>query len=331
MIHSFHYYACYYALLCLLHHHQQQAASLTIIIDGASTREWNTRDEYQRLVDSSQPGGPDEPVASSRKLAEPPEFFGARRTVPFASGAREPPEEEPLEQQQQQQQERQPGDKVGAHQRDRPRLAKTGRPEADAAGARSLSELMALGDQELDGAPIRHLQERGSTPQKYCGNELIDVLDLVCQGRYYSGEFEPQEAPILIKSKRFAAELEPNTKQVDGGGHRQHVGGAQRRRKLHVTDAQTRETGYGLLSRYINNNNEENENDNNNTNNNNNDDINSNINNNNNNDGDINRSNNVINSRAYRNKTLYRRIRGASRDCCARACHLEELRPYCKP
>lgn len=27
----------------------------------------------------------------------------------------------------------------------------------------------------------------------------------------------------------------------------------------------------------------------------------------------------------------YRRIRGANAECCRRACHIEELRPYCKP
>ena len=63
MLHSIHhYYACYYALLCLLHQ-QQQAASITIIIDGATTNEWATRDEYQRLVDSSQSPGEGRQVA----------------------------------------------------------------------------------------------------------------------------------------------------------------------------------------------------------------------------------------------------------------------------
>lgn len=52
MQHSFHYYACYYALICFLHQ-QPQAASITIIIDGVTTNEWNTRDEYQRLVDQA--------------------------------------------------------------------------------------------------------------------------------------------------------------------------------------------------------------------------------------------------------------------------------------
>lgn len=50
MLHSFHYYACYYALICLLHQ-QQQAASITIIIEGVKTNEWNTQDDYQRLID----------------------------------------------------------------------------------------------------------------------------------------------------------------------------------------------------------------------------------------------------------------------------------------
>lgn len=52
MLHSLQYYACCYALLCLLHQ-QQRAASLTIIIDGATTNEWATQDEYMRMLEAS--------------------------------------------------------------------------------------------------------------------------------------------------------------------------------------------------------------------------------------------------------------------------------------
>lgn len=53
MLHSLQYYACCYALLCLMHQ-QQRAASLTIIIDGATTNEWATQDEYKRMLEASE-------------------------------------------------------------------------------------------------------------------------------------------------------------------------------------------------------------------------------------------------------------------------------------
>lgn len=273
MIHSFHYYACYYALLCLLHYQQQQATALTIIIDGASTKEWATRDEYQRLMDS--------PGATS-------ELVGASDPV-FSSND----------------------------------------------------------EQQLQ--PTRHLKERGSSLQKYCGPELMDVLDLVCNGRFYSGEYEPQEAPPVIKSKRFVGarfgrmrHMEPGIEFQDTGEQARQpdtAGIAQRRRKLGGTpEAQAWDLAAGYepvaqhsLSTYDNSNPT-----------NNNDEFKGSTNQHQPDTGfdvkmktanvDDNR-NIVSNSRANRNKlsSLYRRIRGATQDCCARACRLEELRPYCKP
>lgn len=282
MIHSFHYYACYYALLCLLHYQQQQAASLTIIIDGASTKEWATRDEYQRMM--SSPGAASELVGASDPI------------ISAASGS---------------------------------------------------------GDDDQLVQPTRHLKERGSSLQKYCGPDLMDVLDLVCNGRFYSGEYEPQEVPPVIKSKRFvgtrwgrARHMEaPSELQDTGEQARQPdtAGIAHRRRKLiDAPEAQAWQAAAGYppassgrsLSSYDNINPTNNDNVN--------DEFKINI-----NQQQPDRSNfdvklkadvddnrNLVsNSRENRNKvsSLYRRIRGATQDCCARACRLEELRPYCKP
>lgn len=200
MLHSFQYYACYYALLCLLHH-QQQAASLTIIIDGATTNEWATRDEYQKLVESSSGPAPSD---------QAPALAGSGP----AGGPPPPPQPQQLQQQQQEQQE----------------LAATPTPE----------EELALAEQMHS----QRLRMRATRPQYFCGKKLMEILELVCEGRFYSGESEPETVNPAIKTKRFV------------------------------------------------------------------------------------RNNDIRNK--HSKMALYRRVRGASEECCSRPCYMEELKPYCK-
>lgn len=449
MLHSFHYYyACYYALLCLFYQ-QQQAASITIIIDGATTNEWATRDEYQRLVDSSQrfsgaqpppppPLGAQGPVdgrqertdgagqrllaaalASERLLANGDPLGPLALASPTAelgqananSGA--PDYEAPaghhrahlgpleelelaldrldlIEQEQRQQQQRlnrlkpldqrangleapgvAPGTTVDGHHsssgqsrlqkqssNDIDTISKSNSNNNNIVGARTLSDLVPIGDDDIED-PLRRLKERGSSPQKYCGPRLMDVLELVCQGRFYGGESEPQIVNPTIKSKRFIgydrqqllrrqqlleAEAEPDDQDPQ---HRQPVV-VSRGRKLRTLesdldadhgqdqafkrdladaadDNKSHNQQHQQQQQYLSPSHQQQQQQ---------QIFKPNI------DYKQNKhSNDYFNANLIdqnvRNKhskmSLYRRIRGASTDCCLRSCYLEELKPYCKP
>lgn len=101
-----------------------------------------------------------------------------------------------LNQQQQQPQQ------LGAHSEGQlaPVSPDNRQPSVAAGGARTISDLVPFTDDDLED-PLRRLKER-ETPRKYCGGQLIDVLDLVCQGRYYVNEYEPKIVNPTIKSKR---------------------------------------------------------------------------------------------------------------------------------
>lgn len=91
MIHSLRYYICY-VLLCLLHQQLQLASSLTIIIDGATTNEWNTRDEYRRLA-GANPSGAEQQLElqlqpQSRPLGDPPRVADGSATADLEPPAR---------------------------------------------------------------------------------------------------------------------------------------------------------------------------------------------------------------------------------------------------
>lgn len=286
MLHSFHYYACYYALICLLHQ-QQQAASLTIIIDGATTNEWATRDEYQRLVgganlnpevgatrnepqpqhqqqqhhhdqqqqhnqqagfDLTGTGGDGAGGAASRPLnseqLSPSPIISASSSSLLTSNNNNGDQQqqqalsslslsssssssfEPLlagdletalerldliEEQrkqlllrQRQLQQLELQQRLNIQQQISPLTNINPSTNNNILGARTINDLVPIGDDREDfDDPLRRLKERGSSRQKYCGRELMDVLELVCQGRYYAGESEPQIVNPTIKSKRF--------------------------------------------------------------------------------------------------------------------------------
>lgn len=263
MLHSFHYYACYYALLCLLHQ-QQQAASLTIIIDGATTNEWATRDEYQRLVGGANPGsssnlnpevgasatneqqqqqqqnqqagfdsvsglggdgGVGGAVSRHRLNSEPSPIISASSSLlnsninngdqqVLSSSSFEPQSagdlEAALERLDLIEEENK---QLSLRQKQLKQLELQQRLQIQQqipfnsnlnSGARTINDLVPIGDDREDYEdPLRRLKGRGSSKQVYCGRELMDVLELVCQGRYYNGESEPQIVNPTIKSKRF--------------------------------------------------------------------------------------------------------------------------------
>lgn len=272
MLHSFHYYACYYALLCLLHQ-QQQAASLTIIIDGATTNEWATKDEYQRLVSGTNPGGSvgnlntelgasatneqqqqhsqagfdsvngfgggdggvGGAVPRHRLNSEPSPIISASSSSlnsnnnngdqQVLSSSFEPQSAGDLEAAFERLDLIEEEDKqLSLRQKQLKQLELQQRlniqkqiPLNSNMGARTINDLVPIGDdrEEYDD-PLNRLKERGSSKQVYCGRELMDVLELVCQGRYYAGESEPQVVDPTIKSKRFIHSDDNNFTGFDG-------------------------------------------------------------------------------------------------------------------
>jgi hypothetical protein len=172
------YYACYYALLCLLYH-QQQALAVTILIDGATTNEWATKDEYRRLA-----------VALSQAAA----------AAAAAAATTTSPET----------------------------AAELGAAGDGSGGARSLSELVPATDADFDddgpvnygggansggdsggggggggsGTGVGFGTTRRDTAKKYCGDRLVQALDVVCLGKYFNGDAQPEISEPVVKTKR---------------------------------------------------------------------------------------------------------------------------------
>lgn len=395
-----HYYACYYALLCLLHQ-QQQALSVTIIIDGATTNEWATRDEYQRLVDGARasqqgvadgssladgnrgdppPGGESGTKSGSsssteqsidqilRLINEKPQ--AADRLVVGSSVQNEPDavqnvlsatsigspqtsqgqgsgldelgaaldrleliERERKEEVQQLNRLRSlekaaEGSVMSAlaHSGLQAHVAATGGQPGAArkytgAGARTISDLVPIRDEDLED-PSKHLVER-ETPKKYCGVVLIDLLDFVCKSKFYTGESEPQVVNPVIKTKRSVDYAEALAADINGTSRRRRL------RTLH----QPAEAGGGdplastptptstpINSNINSNNNHKNK------------ENRINYGNNNHNQQYLSNGANDPNVKSWQSMTArYRRIRGATSQCCTRPCQVDELKPYCKP
>lgn len=421
MLHSFHYYACYCALICFLHH-QQQAASLTIIIDGATTNEWATRDEYQRLV-NGQTGAASASVGRSEEeqqqqggdvaagelgfdgsvaldgggaaAAALPRQLNSESLAPISttgnnngdlqqtsssslslSSPFEAQTAEDLEtalerldligEQRKQLQSRQRQlkqlelqQRLNIQQQVGAKLD-LGSGQQFKSGARTINDLVPIGDQDLD-EPMRRLKERNSSAQRYCGKLLIDVLEVVCKGRYWNGESEPQIVNPIIKSKRFVDSDDSFAGFDSRQLHQQLVADQReqqleqqpvsRRRKLRTldetldapvnhNDGVNVNTLKSINNRYLSShlksfeNNIDHQRQNpTNDNNTNNDHMNTKTDNTTNNSNQLTQqTSNLTNNRNNRHSkmALYRQIRGASGDCCKRPCYLEELKPYCQ-
>lgn len=403
---SLNYYACYYALLYLLHQ-QQQALSVTIIIDGATTNEWATRDEYQRLVDGGPPeaqqagdGGPAALAGGSHGVGGTSAGAGGGSSG-GGSGARASPSpssplsgeangnEQSIDRilhslggkidgeddansaatgplqgsnlkadelgnaldqldliERERKIQRQRLDRLKSLERaaeegvvealaHRSSSAKA-QPAASAraakyAGARTISDLVAPTGDEFDGPELgKHLVERDS-PKRYCGPALVDLLEIVCAGRYYAGDLKPQVVEPTIKTKRSVDYAEALAAELNERPSRRRLRTLQQHQRPQASSSSSAggaADGDGaapgpLGKQYISNNNENiitnKEYRINDGNNNHNQQYLSNI------------GNNPSVSRSRQSQAArFRRIRGATSQCCARPCEVDELKAYCQ-
>jgi len=180
------------------------AYAVTIIIDGATTSEWATRDQYQRLMQqaasaqwaSARGGQPQIESGATGSGSSGGDEFGPSEALALGALA---------------EQQLREADAAGAS------------AGAEQAGARSLSELAARGDDEPDATrpqqslvpddPLDALEaalmarhdhtrrEMGS--KRYCGPVLMDVLQLVCGNRFFDGR-EPVVSEPIIRNRRSA-------------------------------------------------------------------------------------------------------------------------------